>query len=137
MFYKKNRSGYSTPLKGVRQKTLVYGKHTLTTEFLLDRGSHLPLHSHPHEQTGYLVQGKLNMIIGDESFLAEPGDGWSIPGNVLHGADALEDSIAVEVFSPVRKEYLPENQQSMLSNSESSNQKSKGYKRGGNDENCC
>jgi quercetin dioxygenase-like cupin family protein len=110
MFYKKDKCDYITPITGVRQKTLVYGENTLMTEFLLDEGSHLPLHSHPHEQTGYLVQGKLTMIIGEESFLAEPGDGWSIPGNTVHGADALENSIAVEVFSPVRKEYLPENQ---------------------------
>jgi quercetin dioxygenase-like cupin family protein len=110
MFYKKNGEGYITPLAGVRQKTLAYGENTLMTEFLLDGGSHLPLHSHPHEQTGYLVKGKLKMMIGDESFLAEPGDGWCIPCNTIHGAEALADSIAVEVFSPVRKEYLPENQ---------------------------
>jgi quercetin dioxygenase-like cupin family protein len=110
VFYKKNETGYVTPLVGVKQKTLVYGGNTLMTEFLLEGGSRLPLHSHPHEQTGYLVQGKLNMIIGDESFPAEPGDSWCIPGNMVHGADALEDSIAIEVFSPVREEYLPINQ---------------------------
>ena len=71
MFYKKKESAYITPINGVRQKTLVYGENTLMTEFLLDGGSYLPLHSHPHEQTGYLVKGRLNMTIGDESFLAE------------------------------------------------------------------
>lgn len=110
MFYKRNESAYIIPIDGVRQKTLVYGGNTLMTEFLLDGGSLLPKHSHPHEQTGYLVKGKLKMMIGEESFLAEPGDSWCIPGNTVHGADALEDSIAVEVFSPVRIEYLPENQ---------------------------
>jgi quercetin dioxygenase-like cupin family protein len=110
MFYKKNGKGYTHPIAGVRQKTLAYGETTLMTEFLLAGGSHLPMHSHPHEQTGYLVKGKLKMIIGEESYLAEPGDGWSIPGNTVHGAEALADSVAVEIFSPVRKEYLPENQ---------------------------
>ncbi len=112
MFYKQNPAGYHTPLTGVRQKTLVYGDHTLMTEFLLDGGSCLPMHSHPHEQTGYLVKGKLYLKIGDACFLAESGDCWNIPGHTPHGADALEDSIAVEVFSPVRKEYLPEDQNS-------------------------
>jgi quercetin dioxygenase-like cupin family protein len=107
MFYKHNESGYIKPIAGVRQKTMVYGGSTLMTEFLLDGGSRLPLHSHPHEQTGYLVKGKLNMIIGNESFPAEPGDSWNIAGNTVHGAEALEDSVAVEVFSPVRKDYLP------------------------------
>ena len=108
MFYKKDSADYISPLAGVRQKTLVYGENTLMTEFLLTGGSKLPMHQHPHEQTGYLVSGKLQMFIGDQSFLAEPGDSWCIPGKTVHGADALEDSTAVEVFSPCRKEYLPE-----------------------------
>ena len=115
MFYKKKKDFYITPLKGVRQKTLVYGDNTLITEFLLDGGSHLPLHHHPHEQTGYLVKGKLKMIIGDGSFLTEPGDAWCIPGNMVHGAEAIKDSKAVEIFSPVRQEYLPEKQKKSIS----------------------
>lgn len=115
MFYQKNKDSYTTPIPGVRQKTLVYGDNTLMTEFLLDAGSHLPLHRHPHEQTGYLAKGKLKMIIGDESFLTEAGDAWCVPGNTVHGADALEDCVAVEVFSPVRKEYLPEKKEKLES----------------------
>ena len=108
MFYKKSSDLYIAPLEGVRQKTLVYGENTLMTEFLLDGGSRLPIHHHPHEQTGYLVKGKLKMRIGEDTVIAEPGDSWCIPGNSSHGAEALEDSVAVEIFSPVRKEYLPE-----------------------------
>ena len=37
-----------------------------------------------------------------------PGDSWSIPGGMPHGAEVLEDSVAIEVFSPVRDDYLPE-----------------------------
>jgi len=111
MFYKKDANGYIAPLTGVRQKTLVFGKNTLMTEFLLKGGSLLPLHRHPHEQTGYLVKGKIRMIIGDDSFLTEPGDSWCIAGNMIHGAEAIEDSIAVEIFSPLREDYLPKSQQ--------------------------
>ncbi len=107
MFYKKETGGYHRPLDGVFQKTLVFGEKTLMTEFLLESGSLLPMHRHPHEQTGYLVKGRLRMQIGEEAFIAEPGDSWCIGSNLDHGAEALEDSIAVEVFSPVRKEYLP------------------------------
>ncbi len=77
------------------------------TEFFLHAGSSLPMHRHPHEQTGYLVKGRLRMRIGEEAFTAEPGDSWCIGSNIDHGAEALKDSVAVEVFSPVRKEYLP------------------------------
>jgi quercetin dioxygenase-like cupin family protein len=107
MFYKKSDAGYKVALEGIRMKTLVYGKNTLLTEFRLERGRVLPKHRHPHEQTGYLVSGRLNLIIGDETFPVGPGDSWSIPGEVEHGAEVIEDAVAIEVFSPVREDYLP------------------------------
>lgn len=107
MFAKKDAEGYSNPLKGIDQKTLVHGSKTLMTEFVLQKGSILPMHSHPHEQTGYLVSGHMRLTIGGERFEVKPRDSWCIAGGIVHGADILEDSIAVEVFAPVREEYLP------------------------------
>ncbi len=88
-------------------KTLCYGARTLMTEIVLERGSILPLHSHPHEQTGYLVKGHIRLRIGAKEHEVGAGDSWCIPSGVSHGAQILEDSIAVEVFSPVREDYLP------------------------------
>ena len=107
MFHKRNDSGYKEAAEGVRLKTLVHGAKTLLSEFRLEGGRSLPSHSHPHEQTGYLVSGRLGLIIGDERFDAKPGDSWCIPGDVVHAAEILEDSVVVEVFSPVREDYLP------------------------------
>ena len=77
------------------------------TEFLLRKGAVLPRHAHPHEQTGYLVRGRIRVLIGSEEYDAQPGDSWCIAGAVEHGADILEDSVAIGVFSPVREDYLP------------------------------
>lgn len=107
MFLKHNSDGYVPAVKGIVRKTLAYGAETLMTEFRLERGSALPPHSHPHEQTGYLVSGRMRLAIGAESYEVLPGDSWCIPGGVEHGAQALEDSVAVEVFAPVREDYLP------------------------------
>ena len=107
MFYKKEAEGYKTPLAGVAMKTIVYGEKTLMTEFVLDAGIHLPRHRHPYEQTGYLVSGRLKIHINGKEFMAGPGDAWSIGSDVEHGAHAIEKSIAVEIFSPVREDYLP------------------------------
>lgn len=108
MFTKRNSSGYKQALAGIKMKTLVFGDKTIFTEFLLDKGSVLPKHVHPHEQTGYLLSGRIMLSIRGETFEAGAGDSWCIPGNVEHGADILEDSVAIEVFSPVREDYLPE-----------------------------
>jgi quercetin dioxygenase-like cupin family protein len=107
MFATHGDDGYRTPVPGIRMKTLCFGRHTLLTEFRLEGGSVLPSHSHPHEQTGYLTDGHLELTIGDERHDVTPGDSWCIPGDVAHGAAILEDSVAVEVFSPVRPDYLP------------------------------
>lgn len=107
MFSYHTDTGYRESLPGIRQKTLVYGQHTLMVEFLLDKGSDLPKHTHPHEQTGYLVSGHITLRVGPEESEIRPGDSWTIPGNVEHSATIHQDSVAVEVFSPVRKEYLP------------------------------
>ena len=106
MFYKKNDQGYREAVKGVMMKTLVHGEKTLLTEFHLKAGEYLPRHKHIYEQTGYLVSGAIVLFVEDESFSAEPGDSWCIPANVEHGAKIISDSVAIEVFSPLREDYL-------------------------------
>ncbi len=107
MFATHSPDGYQTPVPGIRMKTLCFGSHTLMTEFRLAGGATLPTHSHAHEQTGYLVDGHLVLTIGAERHDVTPGDSWCIPSDVDHGAQILQDSVAVEVFSPPREDYLP------------------------------
>ncbi len=107
MFNKKSVTGYKDSLDKVRMKTLVYGAKTLLTEFKLAKGAILPRHKHPHEQTGYLVSGRIDLTIGDATHHVEPGDSWCIPGDTDHNVVAHEDSVAIEVFSPVREDYVP------------------------------
>lgn len=107
MFIPHGPDGYQPALPGITRKTLAYGERTLMTEFVLQRGRALPEHTHPHEQTGYLVRGRMRLKIAGERFDVAPGDSWCIPPNAPHGADILEDSVAIEVFAPVREDYLP------------------------------
>ena len=107
MFATGGDDGYVDALPGIRRKTLSYGDLTLLTEFRLREGYPLPMHEHPQEQTGYLVSGHLRLTIGRDTRDIWPGDSWSIPGGVCHGAEVLENAVAIEVFSPVREDYLP------------------------------
>ena len=110
MFVKSSNVGYRSALAGIEQKTLAYGDKSLMVEFRLQKGVVLPLHSHPHEQTGYLMQGQIRLTIGADIHDVLPGDSWCIPGDVLHGAEIVEESVAVEVFAPLREDYLPREQ---------------------------
>lgn len=108
MFCKKDSGGYRQLVEGVQMKTLVHGDKTLMGEFHIAKGAQVPTHAHPHEQTGFMVSGTLRFTVEGETFDARAGDSWNIAGGIPHSATALEDSVAVEVFSPVREEYLPE-----------------------------
>ncbi len=107
MFTKHDPSGFREAMEGVRFKTLAHGEGTLLAEFLFEPGARVPVHDHPHEQTGYLVSGRLLFEVEGELLEAVPGTGWNIPSGVPHGAEAVEASVVVEVFSPVREDYLP------------------------------
>jgi len=110
MFARHSDEGYAAAAPGIAMKTLCHGDRTLLTEFRLAAGATLPRHAHEHEQTGYLVAGRLLLAIGDERRDVGPGDAWCIPGGVEHGAEVVDDALAVEVFSPVRRDYLPAGQ---------------------------
>jgi len=106
MYGTHSEKGYTEIIKGIRIKTLCYGDSMLMTEFLLQKGAILPGHSHPNEQTGYLVKGKIRLFIGDLVHELVPGDSWNVAKDVTHWAEILEDSVAIEVFCPVREDYL-------------------------------
>lgn len=106
MFVKKDERPFRGLIPGVSMRPLVYEEKTLMCEFRLEAGHNIPFHHHPYEQTGYLISGKLKFFIGDECFEAGPGDSWCVPENAEHRVSVLADSHLVEVFSPIRPDYL-------------------------------
>jgi quercetin dioxygenase-like cupin family protein len=106
MFSKRSDTDYRIARPGVNFRTLAVGERTHLTEFRLSKGSVIPEHQHPHEQTGYLVSGRMKFTIDGEVFATTPGDGWTIPGGTTHGVEVLEDCVVIEVFSPAREDYI-------------------------------
>jgi quercetin dioxygenase-like cupin family protein len=106
MFAKNSEKTERTLLPGVTITPLTYGEMTNLGEFRLTKGFSIPPHLHPYEQIGYLVSGKLRFRIGSDWFNTDPGDSWCIPVNVEHEVVIIEDSLVIEIFSPVRKDYL-------------------------------
>ncbi len=108
MFNKSTNSKFRILMEGVSMRPLAFGEKTNLCEFRLLKDHRLPLHSHPYEQTGILISGKLNFRIKNEWHAVEAGDSWSIPASIEHEVEVLEDSVVLEVFSPVRSDYLPD-----------------------------
>ena len=106
-FNESDLQDYHQVAPGVFLRTLQAGQNTHMVAFRLLAGKKIPSHSHSHEQCGYLVSGRIAMERADrepENFL--PGGSWVIPGDVEHGVEVMEDALVIEVFSPVREDYL-------------------------------
>ena len=106
MITKASTAEFEEVLPGIELSNLTLGESTHLTKVRLKKGSTLPEHRHHHEQTGYLLSGRLRFFSGDAEVIAEPGDCWTFRDNVPHGAEALEDTVVLECFSPVRDDYL-------------------------------
>ena len=106
MFGVSSDAGYKEIIHGISIKALNYGTNSIMVEFKLTKGAVLPEHNHVPEQTGYLINGSIRLFINGKAKDLKPGDSWDIESNVRHRAEILEDSIAIEVFSPRRDDYL-------------------------------
>ena len=93
---------------GLRRRTMATTDEAMLCEFLIERGTEIPPHSHRNDQVGYLVFGRLQITIGSETRLLQPGDSYAIPGGVTHSARAEVDSLVIDVFSPPRRDYRSE-----------------------------
>ena len=100
-------------IKDIKPKQLAEGiqgyyahgeKHTMGL-VELTKGSIVPLHSHPHEQITFILEGQLDMNIDGKDYSLTAGKYHVIPSNVLHSAIAVTDCKAIDTFSPVREEY--------------------------------
>ena len=95
-----------SPVPGCRMRT-PFGQNMMLSYLEMDPGAEVPLHHHPHEQGGMLISGRLQLTIGEETRIVEPGAMFLIPPNVPHRALALDAPVVVlDVFSPVREDYV-------------------------------
>ena len=90
-------------------RRIINGDQMMLTHVYLKKGAVVPLHSHHNEQFTYVLEGVLRFWIGDETaepFDIGPGEVLHIPSHVPHKAEALEDTLDVDVFSPPRQDWL-------------------------------
>ena len=91
---------------GVARQILGYGPDILMARVTFEVGSIGPLHRHHHVQATYVESGLFEVTIGKEKSLLRAGDGFYIPPHVEHGAVCVEAGVLLDVFNPVRKDFL-------------------------------
>ena len=103
-----NKNIPSTDLGGgVNRKVLAYSKNLMTVELRFEKGAVGAPHSHPHEQIGYIISGKLvYQEDGREDKILETGDTYYVAPNVVHGVQILEDTKLLDIFTPMREDFV-------------------------------
>jgi len=87
-------------------RKIVTGEREMLAQVSLKRGAIVPMHSHEAEQMTYILQGALRFSVGGEDVTVREGEVLHIPSNVPHQAEALDDTFELDLFSPIRHDWL-------------------------------
>jgi quercetin dioxygenase-like cupin family protein len=87
-------------------RKVVTGEREMLVQVYVKRGCLVPQHAHQSEQMTYVLQGALKFLVAGEEITVREGEVLHIPSGVEHQAEALEDTFELDVFSPVRSEWL-------------------------------
>ncbi|MDB6169852.1 MAG: hypothetical protein JWM88_2716 [Verrucomicrobia bacterium] len=90
---------------GVAFDLLATGPQCMMTEMHYRVGNLIPFHSHPNEQIGYVLFGRIRVLTREATAELGPGDTYSIPASVEHSIEIIEDADEVQVFTPPRPEF--------------------------------
>lgn len=92
---------------GVVRKVLAYSENLMSVELHFEKGAIGAKHSHPHEQIGYLISGSLlYQEDGQEDKVLVAGDTYYVEPDVMHGVVALEETMLLDIFTPMRKDFV-------------------------------
>lgn len=91
---------------GIQRQVFGYDETIMLVKAKFEKGAVGVLHQHPHVQVTYVESGEFEMTIGDEKKIIRKGDGYYVPPHVIHGCVCLEAGLLVDVFSPLREDFL-------------------------------
>lgn len=91
---------------GIQRKVLSQGDKIMTVEVSFEEGAVGALHQHLHEQATYILMGSFEFTIDDKTFICQMGDTLFIPSNSLHGCRCLETGTLLDIFTPIREDFL-------------------------------
>ena len=91
---------------GVIRKILAYSDDLMICELHFDKGAIGALHHHPHTQISYVVKGAFEFTINGETKIVRQGDTLLKTPEVVHGCTCLEEGILLDVFTPMRKDFV-------------------------------
>lgn len=87
-------------------RQFVAGERSMLARLILRKGCLVPMHSHENEQITYILEGALKFTLQDREIVVHAGEVLVIPSNLQHSAEALEDTVDLDVFCPPRADWI-------------------------------
>lgn len=91
---------------GVKRKILGYDNNIMMVIVNFDKGGIGARHKHIHSQTTFVASGKFEVTMGEDKKVLNTGDGFYVPPNLEHGVVCLEKGELIDVFSPIREDFI-------------------------------
>jgi len=91
---------------GVDFEVLAVGIESMVTKMLYKESDSVPFHKHPNEQNGYVITGQYKLLFDNKEYIITKGDSYSIPANMEHSMEIMVAGEVIDVFTPVRQDYL-------------------------------
>ena len=92
--------------KGIKRKIMAYDDKLMVVKVAFEKGGTGVLHQHYHSQITHVESGSFEIQIKGEKKILAAGDAYYIPPNVMHGAVCLEAGVLIDVFSPMREDFV-------------------------------
>lgn len=102
----KSEDAKNRQFKGVDFDVLAVGQKSMVTRMNFLVGNSVPMHSHPNEQSGYVISGKHRIKYLNIDEVLHAGDSYSIPENIEHSWEVIENGEVIDVFTPPRFDYM-------------------------------
>ena len=105
-FIKSNDIEWENVGKGIKRQIMAFDDRIMLVKVQFDEGGIGEMHEHHHSQVTYVESGTFELTIGDKTRTLEGGDSFYIPPHVMHGALCKEAGVLIDVFSPIREDFM-------------------------------
>jgi quercetin dioxygenase-like cupin family protein len=108
LFQMENEIPWEDLGSGVSRQIYGYDDKIMMVKVKFEKDAIGPLHEHPHTQVTYVESGMFEVAIGDKKKIIKKGDGFYVPPHAIHGVVCIEAGLLVDVFAPLRADFLPQ-----------------------------
>jgi quercetin dioxygenase-like cupin family protein len=106
VFIENNELEWEVVAPGMRRKIMAWDERLMVVKVEFEKGAIGTLHQHPHTQITHVESGRFEVEIGGEKKILAAGDAFHIPPNVVHGAVCVEKGVLIDMFSPMREDFV-------------------------------